>query len=1049
MREDLTALTSLKNEFTLVVHIHLRHVASFQSQTHDMLAPIRRLDTDLSTPKEKSAFPHLQRLHQIPFAYATAVAEMVKRRDFGQMLGDWTKRLKGTLENFVQVEQKRRQAVQSEWFSQLPFSIPGLNESQSPRVDITVITGSEGLSNVSFGYEEIEKLVAWLEHIQDDPDVQAVMQEGDDERLKDMQISIESLVSRLDTAGMELDRAVERGVLHPKSVSQSRSSSTSRTTLHLSSQLRTTTKERDDTIKLLDTQNALVTSLQTRQAELQDELVRLRSDLEEEAVARQALSQELEDREKDKEDRAKEDEELVRGLQAEMAQEKARATDLGVRLQEALLDVDGLRNGERTLQAQLHDLQEERSKALQDQQTAQAAIANLESQVAGLKAELGTAVDQLEKARTDRETALKHQTAEAERLLRDQIAEADGDRAVLDQQTLTLTKELEDLKLDTVRKMSAAENNAIRQIDGLKAELSLTKAQLKDSQRKELALTDELAVAKDSLSASAQDKSKFMDQTREGVALAGKYYEACQRLQEAINSSTTISGTAAQGRSRSPASKAGSLPTAKSLVDVEARIDEPDRLEASSASVASSAISPASSFDIQAFADAVIKTIGMAKKWSKSCRQYRDQAKNKISFTNFAKGDLALFLPTRNTATKSWAAFNISAPHNFLKLDAALLDQIRNREWIIAKIIKIEEAVATGGESLDTNPFGLADGLRYYTHTVEEYNPHAARPSRRAASASFSGSHIMTSPHRIMSEGASSVGLSGMTPLKIQSGITVGMPGAGRGRTQSGYFPPMKSLDEQASGSGSEGRGVGDKAGLSSSVASPRGSASPSPEKRSSSSPFKRPLSPLANPPLSPITGPMTVPPASTNRFPTSAHSPAQSNIPSRSSRTSLTTFITAQATSPPSRGNSQQHISGLNLSGDRVAGRPASITSTASSYPKSLGIGIPGGKTAPSMAVTTSHEGESPTSPRSPSRSKSPFVLPEAPTSPNQKSHRNRRSSAHSKRASFTLLGTAPDSGKGPSEGEGGTGKASDGRKGSVSAIEMLRKIDKSSGAT
>ncbi|ODO03076.1 hypothetical protein I350_05921 [Cryptococcus amylolentus CBS 6273] len=1047
MREDLTALTTLKNEFTLDVHVHLRQVASLQSQTHDMLSPIRKLDADLSTQKEKSAFPHLQRLHQIPFAYATAVAEMIKRRDFGQMLGDWTKRLKGTLETFVQVEHKRRQMVQGEWLSQLPFSIPGLGENQPPRVDITVITGSEGISNVTLGYEEIKKLVAWLESIQDDPDVRAVMQEGDEERLKDMQIGIESLVSRLDTAGMELDRAVERGVLHPKSLSQSRSTSTSRTTLHLSSQLRATTKERDDTIQLLDTQNVLVESLQTRQAELQDELVRLRSDLEEEGLARQALSQELEEREKEKEDKSKEDEDLIKGLQAELAQEKDRATDLGVRLQEALLDVDGLRNGERTLHAQLHELQEERSNALQDHQAAQAVIANLESQVAGLRAELVTTVNQLEQAREDRETALKHQTAEAERLLRDQIAEADGDRAVLDQQTLTLTKELEDLKVDTQRRISAAENNSIRQIDGLKAELSLTKAQLKENQRKELALTDELAVAKDSLNASVQDKSKLGDQTREAVALAGRYYEACQRLFDAINSSTTISGTAAQGRSRSPTfHQSGSLPAAKSQFETSYEtktVPGSDQLEASSTSAASFATSPASSFDIQAFADAVTKTIGMAKKWSKSCRQYRDQAKNKISFTNFSKGDLALFLPTRNTATKSWAAFNISAPHNFLKLNAALLEQIRTREWIIARIIKIEEAVATGGESLDTNPFGLADGLRYYTHTVEEYNPHAARPSRRTPSASFGGSQIMTSPQRMLSEGASSVGLGGMTPLKVQSGITAGMPGVGRGRTQSGYFPPMKSLDEQASGSGSEAPGeneAADKAGLSFSTSSPRGSTSPSPAKRGSPLPFGRPLSPLADGSLSPKVGPITVP-ASATRFTTSAHSPAQSNFPSRASRTSLTTFITAQATSLPSQGESQQH-----------SGRPASVTSTASSYPKGLGIGIPGGKTAPSMAVTTSHDGEDAASSKSPGLSKSPSVLPEASTSPGHESRRNRHSSARSKRASFSLLGTAPDIGTGSSGGpvgaESGNGKPSDGRKGSVSAIEMLRRIDKGSGA-
>lgn len=41
---------------------------------------------------------------------------------------------------------------------------------------------------------------------------------------------------------------------------------------------------------------------------------------------------------------------------------------------------------------------------------------------------------------------------------------------------------------------------------------------------------------------------------------------------------------------------------------------------------------------------------------------------------------------------------SVAAPHNFLKADPPLLEQISQREWMIARIVQTEEAVASGGE---------------------------------------------------------------------------------------------------------------------------------------------------------------------------------------------------------------------------------------------------------------------------------------------------------------------------------------------------------------
>jgi autophagy-related protein 11 len=62
-------------------------------------------------------------------------------------------------------------------------------------------------------------------------------------------------------------------------------------------------------------------------------------------------------------------------------------------------------------------------------------------------------------------------------------------------------------------------------------------------------------------------------------------------------------------------------------------------------------------FDHDDFLEAIKKTGSTIRKWQKQCKEYRERGKKKISFRNFAEGDLALFLPTRNSS-RPWAAFN-------------------------------------------------------------------------------------------------------------------------------------------------------------------------------------------------------------------------------------------------------------------------------------------------------------------------------------------------------------------------------------------------------
>ncbi|KAL8779207.1 MAG: hypothetical protein Q9213_007053 [Squamulea squamosa] len=159
-------------------------------------------------------------------------------------------------------------------------------------------------------------------------------------------------------------------------------------------------------------------------------------------------------------------------------------------------------------------------------------------------------------------------------------------------------------------------------------------------------------------------------------------------------------------------------------------------------------------FDINIFQEAVVKRIRdaehLARKWQREARGYRDkshraqsEAHEKIAFRSFKEGDLALFLPTRNQATRPWAAFNVGAPHYFLREQDS--HKLRTRDWLLARIAKIEERMVDLSKSIsavngdgrsagdtsdgasfdDENPFELSDGLRWYLLDAAEEKPGA------------------------------------------------------------------------------------------------------------------------------------------------------------------------------------------------------------------------------------------------------------------------------------------------------------------------------------
>ncbi|KAJ8108099.1 hypothetical protein ONZ43_g6529 [Nemania bipapillata] len=159
-------------------------------------------------------------------------------------------------------------------------------------------------------------------------------------------------------------------------------------------------------------------------------------------------------------------------------------------------------------------------------------------------------------------------------------------------------------------------------------------------------------------------------------------------------------------------------------------------------------------FDIDLFSEVIYRRVKeiehTARKMTRDARSFRErahiaakEAHEKIAFKHFKEGDLALFLPTRNQTAGAWAAFNVGCPHFFLREQEG--HRLRTREWLVARITRIQERVVDLSKNLQSanaplpegetdsmnpgddndNPFDLSDGLRWWLIDAHEDKPGA------------------------------------------------------------------------------------------------------------------------------------------------------------------------------------------------------------------------------------------------------------------------------------------------------------------------------------
>lgn len=507
----------------------------------------------------------------------------------------------------------------------------------------------------------------------------------------------------------------------------------------LESQIETLTKEKtDETLKAQGQIEFLRKEAQTHRDQLEISERQAREAKEEAA----SLSKSLQDAE----ERAQGQLDSLHKIHAELSPAEAAPADLSDLTESSLSHIAGL-------VVRVQNMESDSAMAKVDLEHALTSVNELKAEVSDTKTKLAKEEDSVVQLRESvseekaRVSALERELSNS----REDLSQLRAKLSAGETGSETLQKKLEYAE-KKVSKLTEDLASRQSQVGSLEEELHSVKHRMEDVQTKSSALTSQY---------DARDR-RTKDLTQRLYAQSERLTRLLERCGYAVSrkpGEMTISkvprserGTQNPNDSSDPGNsirRSVSLGT-KSMAD-SADLELMYWMNASDAASESDKyaafMDKLGSFDTEVFSDTIYMRIKeaehKARKWQREAKAYRDRAHvqqkdahEKIAFKNFKEGDLALFLPTRNQQAGAWAAFNVGFPHYFLRETDA--HRLRHREWLVARISRIQERIVDLSKSLqpandsesinddeNDNPFQLSDGLRWYLIEAQEDKPGA------------------------------------------------------------------------------------------------------------------------------------------------------------------------------------------------------------------------------------------------------------------------------------------------------------------------------------
>ncbi|KAI9065323.1 hypothetical protein FKP32DRAFT_1590816 [Trametes sanguinea] len=945
LRMELQHIVDVKNGYTEQCIFTVQRISELNTELVALPSAMSQLQSSF---RAKTSFSHIARLHNMLYAYGATIIEIVRRKEFARFFYQRAQSILEVMAKLSSNERKRRQAYRNEVQGELPFDVKGLDEPV-PNIDFS----PQGSTDFPYSLErsDIDDFLQMLDDLR-----QLAEQTQDTAALESMteaRSRLDKLIGKMDNLEAGFDRIAERSLLSSSRLLSHRRRATEddQAYAELAMQLQELRQQKAEEDAAHERSRAameaeiyqLRDSLQvseTARGQLDRELHSVRAQLESEANARRILDERNSQMSNEADSKGQE---LARAL-AEATEQARIAEHLRQKLTQVQEEFEAVKSLEARNAEKVALLLEDQANNLRRLEEARARGENLEAQIQAARSESDEVKRALVEAAREKDRLLRAQASEHDRLLRDHIAEADGDRAVLEHQFSELRAALEDAERQLKDARAQAEM-ANADAMGLREELQRVEHELRDARR------DERAVRED-LRAGRASQAEYEHRLEERERLVAQLLDVALAFRNAHVKALT----AVQTMITHPGSKNAAGPNLADSTHSNGRhgivphSGEPLPIDPSDPVGALEALR---AFDHDHFLEAIGKAGSTIRKWQKQCKEYRERAKGKISFRNFAKGDLALFLPTRNSVSKPWAAFNVSFPHYFLQATGHLAEQLKTREWIVARITSITERVVDSKDP-STNPYGLGDGVKYYMLEVEDWTQPSYSSKRRDSSKKLPAAEKPSDP------------VSQSPPASETSPIPAGPPEPEVEESFSATRPPTSRLFPQTPRTRSNSSPTAKPSSLSRLLAQAGPSEQVTSDQPTDDSPPPRPTTPTesskhkASPPaeLSPTVSPPP-PPASPTR-PTTGSQPQNSHAPvqpsplrpgSRASRGSTSSrfssgripFVAssgAAAKAMPTTAISEQAVSTL-------ASSPSSGTGTVTgSGSGSETVGMPGALT-------------------------------------------------------------------------------------------------------
>ncbi|KAF8068787.1 putative peripheral membrane protein [Lyophyllum atratum] len=719
-RNEVQFIADTKNAFTRQCILVLREIGVLNNNMVQIPPTLATLQASF---RGKNSFSHIQRLHNMLYAYGATVVEIVRRKEFSRFFYQRAQSILEVMAKLSTSERKRRQVYRGELHGQLPFETRGMDDLV-PTIDFSPSGNLD--ASYTLEREDVDGLLRVLDDLE-----QYSQSSGDAAALRavrECRAALDKLVAKMDGLESGFDRIAERSLLSASRISVSRRRSIEadqQAYQDVIEQLRAAQdlKAHQESI-FQDERRMLQADIyklkakaqeaesstsgeQERSDRLERELHQVKAQLEGELTARRIVEQRNAELQTDIEQQRLE---LAKALSD--ATEQSRVTEgLRQELTQVQGDFEDVKALETRNAEKVNHLLEDQAINLRNLEGARARGEDLEAQIQALRGESEDVHTALKESKEEKDRLLRAQASEHERIIRDHLAEADGDRAVLERQFFELKavqehtdRQLKDLRAD----VEIANADAV----GLREELQRVEHELREARHVERLLRDDLRTGQAS-------QSDFEHRLENGSRLIAQILDVAI----SFRNSHVKALHSAQQMVAHPSTSKQSTNLADSMFSTGMRhsiIGQPDEPSPIDPSDPATALETLRAFDHDHFLEAVAKSGSTIRKWQKQCKEYRERAKGKISFRNFAKGDLALFLPTRNSVSKPWAAFNVSFPHYFLQATGHLAEQLKTREWIVARITSITERVVDHQDP-SSNPYGLGEGVKYYMLEVEDW----------------------------------------------------------------------------------------------------------------------------------------------------------------------------------------------------------------------------------------------------------------------------------------------------------------------------------------